>query len=330
VAGKAGRPIVLRGIQLYMINDFSEEHYKTVVSMGMNAVRLYFEYTNLEQNPEPYKYIKATEQEIAERNAQKKDGYYYMDQHIKWAKKYGLYVVLDMHVPPGGFRVPEFWDDRALQKRFFVLWTDIAKRYKDEPTVVAYDLANEPILRNKFGGLARYSEVLNETIDHIRSVDKKHTIWVERAYPEGPHTPESTMPAIKDDNVVYDWHMYDPQFFTHQQVSERDGRIRFPNPAYYPSEKYAKAQVDSKIGDWARWGREHNVPMTVGEFGISIQGVDRGGTQWVADVVDAFAREKMSFFYFSLTWKREGKDYSLADPVKRILTCKLSEHWPSK
>ena len=81
-------------------------------------------------------------------------GWALLDRVVGWAKAAGLYVIVDLHAAPGGqtginhddgpgypvmFYVPR---DRNLTVR---LWQAIAKRYAGDPTILGYDLLNEPI-----------------------------------------------------------------------------------------------------------------------------------------------------------------------------------------
>jgi len=81
-------------------------------------------------------------------------GWALLDRVVGWAKAAGLYVIVDLHAAPGGqtginhddgpgypvmFYVPR---DRDLTVR---LWQAIAKRYAGDPTILGYDLLNEPI-----------------------------------------------------------------------------------------------------------------------------------------------------------------------------------------
>src|SRR5438034_5985257 len=50
---------------------------------------------------------------------------------------------------------PRLFMDKRNQDRLLELWVKIARRYRDEPTVAAYDLLNEP-LPERTGAAAKY------------------------------------------------------------------------------------------------------------------------------------------------------------------------------
>ena len=56
----------------------------------MNAVRFYMNYRTFESDAAPGKNLD--------------DGWQWLDDNIAWAKRHGVYLILNMHVPPGGFQ----------------------------------------------------------------------------------------------------------------------------------------------------------------------------------------------------------------------------------
>lgn len=120
------------------------------------------------------------------------EGFVLLDNLIGWCKKYGVYVILDMHGAPGGQTgqniddspadLPELFIDPVHQDRLVELWVRLARRYKDEPTVAAYDLLNEPLPENT-GAAAKYGALLEPLYKRItraiREIDQKHMITLE-------------------------------------------------------------------------------------------------------------------------------------------------------
>jgi len=90
VAGK-GRPVVLRGVSFgnevwtnarLPRRHHDEADYQRVAAMGMNAVRFYMNYKTFEADAAPGHYLD--------------DGWQWLDDNIAWAKRHGVYLILNM------------------------------------------------------------------------------------------------------------------------------------------------------------------------------------------------------------------------------------------
>ena len=112
-----------------------------------------------------------------------------IDQVIEWCRKYHIYVIIDMHAAPGGQTGENIDDSENNEPSLFLhdefvepliwLWTEIAKRYKNDDIVAGYDLLNEP-LSNRFDYLQnRVMPVYRKLIASIRSFDDHHLIILE-------------------------------------------------------------------------------------------------------------------------------------------------------
>jgi hypothetical protein len=82
------------------------------------------------------------------------EGWRLLDRVLGWARTSGLYVILDLHAAPGGQTGINHDDGPGYPLMFYVprdrdltveLWRAIAKRYAGNPTILGYDLLNEPI-----------------------------------------------------------------------------------------------------------------------------------------------------------------------------------------
>ena len=81
-----------------------------------------------------------------------------LDVLLPVCRKEGLRVVVDLHSPPGGnIMLPGYswplFQEQAYQDKFLAVWDKLARRYKGNPTVWGYDLANEPIEGDVADGL---------------------------------------------------------------------------------------------------------------------------------------------------------------------------------
>ncbi len=146
------------------------------------------------------------------------EGFQLLDSLVGWCRKHDLYVIIDMHGAPGGQTgsniddspndQPGLFLDKRNQDRLVDLWVKIAGRYKDEPTVAAYDLLNEP-LPQRTGAADKYKSELEPLYQRItaaiREVDKRHMITVEGADWANDWSVFSTP---FDGNLFYQFHFY--------------------------------------------------------------------------------------------------------------------------
>jgi len=146
------------------------------------------------------------------------EGFELLDNLIDWCRKYNVVVIIDMHGAPGGQtganiddspnNKAELFADAKYQKRLVDLWVKIADRYKDEPTVAAYDLLNEP-LPARTGAADQYKHLLEPLYKRItqaiRTVDQKHMITLEGCDWSNDW---SVFSEPFDDNVFYQFHYY--------------------------------------------------------------------------------------------------------------------------
>jgi hypothetical protein len=134
---------------------------------------------------------------------------------IAWCRKYGVYVILDMHCAPGGQTgtnidddvsdQPELYTQSDNQDRLVKIWQELARRYSKETILLGYDLLNEPIAPNH----AQYNDKLWPIYQRagaaIRAVDPDHILIVEGAQWANNW---SSLHAPFDDKLVYSFHKY--------------------------------------------------------------------------------------------------------------------------
>jgi len=276
--------------------------------------------------------------------------------------------VLNMHHSPGETTIGArtLFTDTSRQDRFAAIWKEIGRRYVNEPTIIGFDLINEPNCRilpgdtpaNGFeGAFNSYQNLMQRTINAVREVNKNHIIIVERlwisgvdenalgvpfsTYNSSPNDQRDTwqnvnkkfnFPDLTDFNYAYTYHAYEPGRYAHQFTGGsaifRPGVDRsFDNDGsggpnrVYPSNTTAKwNEIDPSTGQGWKMNKgfvEYSymiplayirevkgVPAFVGEFGIhmsnfenNMAGVNKGGRQWILDIMEIFDRHKLSFSY---------------------------------
>ena len=186
-------------------NYITREDIAYIKQTGMNSIRLPFHYKLF--TDEDYMGLKSNQ-----------DGFARVDSVIKWCKAEGLYVILDMHDAPGGqtgdniddsYGYPWLFESETSKQLFSEIWKKIADRYKNEPTVLGYDLLNEPIatyFTNKEEINKLLVPVYKRGVEAIRSVDPNHIILLGGAQWNSNFSMFDEK-AI-DSNMLYTCHRY--------------------------------------------------------------------------------------------------------------------------
>lgn len=144
------------------------------------------------------------------------DGFKLLDRLIGWCRDEHIYLVLDMHAAPGGqtganiddsHGYPWLFNSPQEQEHLTTIWRRIAARYANEPTVLGYDLLNEPIPHfEKDRPLNPLLEPLYRKLaGAIRQVDTHHVLILGGAQWDGNF---AVFGKPFDTNVMYTFHRY--------------------------------------------------------------------------------------------------------------------------
>ena len=174
----------------------------------------------------------------------KQEGFQLIDNLVDWCTAYNVYIILDLHGAPGGQTganiddsendFPQLYSDATAQQRFIALWSEFARRYKNEPTIIAYDLLNEP-LPKKFKQFNDKLEPLFQRVTQaIRRVDPLHMITLEGA------------------NWATNLHVFGPPF---------------DDNTFYQFHKYWSRPDVKSLQPFLDYRAQYNVPLWVGESG---------------------------------------------------------------
>lgn len=228
---------------------FEEEDIKYLKSLGVNVIRLPFNYRHFEEDEQPFVY--------------KEEGFHYIDKAVRLCKKYGIYLILDLHGAQG-YQGPDWhcdnyerevhlYEDEVCQKRVVQLWRYIAEYYKDEETIAAYDLLNEPVARGE-KSTAVLDRLYYDIVQSIREVDPLHMVVIRGNY-WGQEFEGFRKPF--DDNMMYACHYYTEAGLQQTFYPKKEGGT----PANRETVKAGLQVRDHFI-------RENNVPCWVSEFGL--------------------------------------------------------------
>jgi uncharacterized repeat protein (TIGR01451 family) len=255
--GADGRDALL---QTYRDSYLTDADFDILMRMGVNLVRLPIYYEELQDDGN---LIPGTFEKL--------------DRVVEACADRGIYVLLDLHGAPGAqskeCHTGRCWYNRLFQgdeqerakfqARTIALWQEIANHYKDNTTVMGYDLLNEPnaIISNDVQGpnkaeRERLWAFYDQLYDAIRDTvsDTHHIIVMEGNWDWWPTLPDPAKYGWE--NVVYQIHHYHPL----------DENSRPPKVTYQDFVQSHKDFIDDKIDMVTRYQNVYQVPVMIGEF----------------------------------------------------------------
>jgi endoglucanase len=216
-----------------------------------------------------------------------------------------LAVVIDMHPHPD-FKNALARDDGYVE-RFADFWRDLAGRFAGLPVGrVVFEILNEPEFEDRY----RWSGVQAKLLAAIRQAAPRHTAIVSGHRWASLEELVSLEP-VRDANVIYNFHFYLPQIFTHQGAAwgrpfwRHLAAVPYPSSAdnvapivdvlpddvsrllvtRYGHEQWGTARIRAEIQQVAAWAKKRNVRVMCNEFGVYRRvapAPDR--VRWIADV----------------------------------------------
>jgi endoglucanase len=291
-----------------------EEYFQIIKDAGFNSVRLPVRWSGHALTEAPYtidpKFFKR------------------VDWAINCALSRKLPVILNMH------HYTELYTDPLPHKeRFMALWKQIAEHYKDYPDTLLLEIYNEP---DDALTPEMWNEWLKEAISIIRKYNPTKTIVVDGAndawitYLRYLELPED------DRNIIVSVHHYFPHDLTHQgapwithekivksleemklvgqqlpawATDDWDGDSNtWMGTKWTGTDEEKKAMTDIfDIG--AAWGKEHNRPINLGEFGAINKADMASRVRWTKFIADTAAERGMSLHY----WEFCAAEFGLYD-----------------
>ncbi len=250
--GAGGPEIYLRGMcfgnevwdnVVIPSNHHKEVDFARVRKMGMNVIRFYMNYLTFEADASPYTY--------------KPQGFAWLDTNIVWARKHGIYLILNIHVPQGGYQSNcggnNLWKIPSNQDRLVALWKAIAQRYANEAQIAGFDLLNEP---EPTDSIAQWTRLEQRIIDSVRKVDNNHLIFSEKNIALNCDYSKTDFNRLNEEKLVYSIHTYDPYEYT-TQLQDWAGT---GDGGKYPDESVIAAPADLA---WAT-GQYNNLKLPTG------------------------------------------------------------------
>jgi hypothetical protein len=206
-------------------------------------------------------------------------GWALLDRLIGWCREAGLKVIIDLHAAPGGQTGVNHDDGPGYPVMFYVpahkrltvaLWTEIARRYRDETAVLGYDLLNEPISPYHDTGYLnpRLEPFYRELVAAIRAVDPNHVIILAGAQWS---TSFAMLGPPFDDNLAYTYHKF-------WASTERDGVQEYVNFMALHDAPVFVGETGELTDDWNERFRTLNERFGIGWSFWPYKYMDSGST----------------------------------------------------
>lgn len=314
--------------QVYDSAGYTKKHFQTwITADDITLIKSAgFDHVRLSVNPQPIM------------DAEAGGGYAEylgsLDAAVKMALDAGLAVELDMH-PESEFK--SHFSDNDFVERFTDFWRNLARHYSSwDANRLLFEIVDEPELQDPY----RWAGIQAKLVAAIRQAAPQHTIIATGASwnNEGDLL---TLEPVRDPNVIYVFHYYEPHIFTHQGATWGSYYWRWVKDLHYPSspenaarvaeslpeavdrlyvirygqDHWDAARIEAEINQAADWAQRNGVPLICNEFGVYREGGARSEDRvaWIRDVRTALERHNIGWAMwdyagnFGVATKKNGK-----------------------
>lgn len=298
----------------------TEQDIKTLSTWNLDHLRLPIDY-NIIQDEEGH-FIDS--------------GFQYIQRAIDWCQKYGLNIILDLHKTAGysfdkGEKEDGFFTSEKYQEYFYLLWEELAKRYSSYGNAIAFELLNEVTDKET---MPLWNTISQKCIKRIRKIAPTTKILVG-GYWNNCVLAVRDLALPFDENIVYNFHCYEPLIFTHQgagwiEEMPKDFRISYDhtkgeikeltkknlpnNVIMLEGLKNLEQPMGSSIfeelfADAIAVANERNVPLYCGEYGVINLADPKDTLAWYQSIHKVFEKYHIG----RAAWSYKEMDFGLSD-----------------
>jgi endoglucanase len=221
-----------------------EEYFDTIAKAGFNSVRIPIRWSAHAGKEAPY----TIDQKFFDR----------IDWAIDQALLHRLAVVINVHHYEEMDRDPE-----THLPRFLELWKQIAARYRTKSDRLFFEVLNEP--HDKLTD-ELWNDALLQALKVIRESNPERGVIVGPGHWNGLHSLEKLTLPEDDRRLIVTFHYYEPFHFTHQGAEWAPESQAWKGTTWTGTQKQ-REDLDRDLEKAAAWGKKHNRPLYLGEFG---------------------------------------------------------------
>src|SRR5262245_27765696 len=239
-----------------------------------------------------------------------------VDWAIAEALKRDLAVVINVHHFDELFRDPDRHEAKLL-----ALWKQIAERYRTQPGQVVFELLNEP--HDKLTD-QRWNDMIPKLLEVVRATNPERAVIVGPGHWNGINSLEALRLPEKDRRLIVTVHYYSPLEFTHQDASWVPGSKKWKGRTWKGTDKELE-ELRRQFAKAADWGKKHDRPLFLGEFGAYSAADMESRALWTRAVAREAEKHGMSWAYWEFAagfgaYDRKAKAWRL--PLLNALTDK--------
>jgi endoglucanase len=289
-----------------------------IKTAGFNTLRIPFSTAMLDPANVPNGFDAALNPDLVGKSALE-----VLDILISKAGSRGLRVILDRHRPDQNGQSALWYTAAVPESKWIADWVMLAQKYKDNVTVVAFDLHNEPHAEATWGDgnmATDWRLAAQRAGDAILAVHPEALLIVEGVEISGGNyywwggnlrgAMTAPIQLSSPNHVIYSPHEYPSSIYAQPWFAA----------ANYPAN--LPALWDATWGNLAA-----TAPVLVGEFGTKLE--SESDKQWLTSLVQYIKAKDMSFTFWSLNPNSGDTGGILADDWTTLRQDKLAYLMPA-
>lgn len=243
------------------------------------------------------------------------------------------------------------YTDKKYWAQSAAFWTDLADVFKTDPTVIGYNLLNEPTPERPTGFESGSAEdniawfekqkdtardlpaFYNYIIAAIRTVDSETPIMVDGGFFGNPDGFSYFSEALDDENVLYSFHMYKPWAATSIWNIRNGSKLVYPGEMeiWGRTEIWNAEIVEQTIQQPLDWADKHGIDrshIVMGEFGCI------RNLEWcpiyMEDVLTAADNAGLHWAFYTFrsdSWGGMDYEFGSASPSRILTGVTAEEFW---
>jgi endoglucanase len=226
-----------------------------------------------------------------------------------------MIAILDFHylIPENTYSFDSKQESIQNEQKFLVVWKILAERYKDYPSELYFELANEP---HKPIMPDTWNRYIQKALAQIRSSGGNNTTRmvivgtnvlignIIRTWDNVNGIHQLNLPSVEDDpNIMVTFHYYDPVLFTYQGETYNDDLKRYSENwlgNMWDNTDRQKAFIRKDFDIISQWAQENKRDIILGEFGVTIHADIDSQVNWTRLIREEAESRGMIWIFWQL------------------------------